>query len=56
MSKVLTVKDRKKLARLKLQLKQLEDKAYKMDGQEFDDKKLNDRYNAVANEVKMLLR
>lgn len=44
-------KERKRLARLKVELKKLEDRAYKMDGGDYDDQPWNDRYNAKAKEV-----
>lgn len=45
-----SIQDRKKLSRLENELKKLEDKAYKMDGCEFDDELWNARYTSKQNE------
>lgn len=45
-------KERKRLARLKAELKKIEDKAYKMDGgYSQHEERFNDRYAAKAMEV-----
>lgn len=50
----LSPKQRKRLARLKRELNELTDLAYKLDGNEYDDQRLNDRYNAKDKEATRL--
>ena len=50
----MTPKQRKKLASLKQELIRLEDKAYKMDGNDYDDRPWNQRYEAKVNQIKKL--
>lgn len=49
--KTLTVKQRKKIARLKSELKKLEDKAYKMDGNDYYAEPFNSRYSQKEKEL-----
>lgn len=54
-NKILTLRERKCLARLKTELKKLEDKAYKTDGLEIIySEKFNSRYNAKIKQINKL--
>lgn len=55
-NKNLIPRERKYLARLKTELKKLEDKAYKTDGLEIiDSEKFNSRYDAKVKEINKLI-
>jgi hypothetical protein len=49
-----TPKQRKKFARVKSEMRKLEAKAYKLDGCEYNDERLNTRYFAKVKEFEAL--
>lgn len=56
MEKHLTVKNRKRLSRLKTEIEKLEAKAYKRDGMYSCNERFNNRYDAKVKEVIKLER
>lgn len=54
MKKELTVRDRKNLAKLKNELKKMEDKAYRLNVFADYEDRFNDRYNSKVNAINKL--
>lgn len=50
----MNIKERKKVARLKRELKELEDLAYKRDGMYLHNERFNNRYYSKVNQLKQL--
>jgi hypothetical protein len=50
------IKDRKRLARIKREMEQIEAKAYKEDGISEHEERFNSRYNNLAKEAKKLTK